>query len=117
MLGNSYAYTNPGDLIGAVSRSTDKLDIFVGGLGFYLDGIDEYVRPLGVQTTAWHPGLRDWTPWRSVAGGGTAYLASPVTAVSRSTGLIDIFATDEDKTVKTAAWAPDGRDWQGWWPA
>ena len=52
-----------------------------------------------------------------MAGGGTAYFVSPVTAVSRSTDMIDIFATDEDTTVKTAAWAPDGRDWQGWWPA
>ena len=116
--GNGYAvYATPGDLIGAVSRATDKLDIFVGGLGFYLDGIDEKIQPLGVQTTAWEPGFPDWTPWRSVAGGGTAYFVSPVTAVSRSTDLIDIFATDQDTTVKTAAWAPDGRDWQGWWPA
>jgi hypothetical protein len=100
-LSNSYPiYATPGDLIGAVSRSTDKLDIFVGGLQFYLDGVDQFEQPVGVQTTAWEPGFPDWTPWRSMAGGGTAYFASPVTAVSRSTDLIDIFATDQDTTVQ-----------------
>jgi hypothetical protein len=40
-----------------------------------------------------------------------------VTAVSRSTDLLDVFVVGLDGRVYTAACAPDSRDWQGWWPA
>lgn len=62
----------------AVSRSTDKLDIFTTDL----NGV--------IQTAAWQPGFSEWSEWRQVAGGVSAF-SSPVTAVSRSTDKLDIF--------------------------
>lgn len=87
----------------AVSRSTDKLDIFVVGI----DG--------GVYTAAWEPGADGWHGWWPV-GDLELPQAAPVHVVSRATDKLDIFATDLTGRVMTAAWAPGGEaGWQGWW--
>src|ERR1700733_5661871 len=96
----------PCSTVAAVSRSTDKLDVFVTGI----DG--------RVYTAAWEPsdggnGWRGWQPvWHVKAPPG-----SPVGAVSRSTNKMDVFVTGADGKVWTAAWAPsdDGKGFRGWW--
>jgi hypothetical protein len=111
----------PGAPIHAVSRSTDKLDIFAvtadapGVVGT-------------IVTSAWEPGFPQWSPWRQVTNG----IASPrahVTAVSRSADKLDIFVVSPDirnphgggpgefGLVFTAAWEPGPDDWRGWWTA
>jgi hypothetical protein len=55
--------------------------------------------------------------------GGAVYLFygklpladSIVSAVSRSSNLLDAFAVGTDHKVYTAAWAPGDASWQGWW--
>jgi hypothetical protein len=107
-----------GGPVGVVSRSKDKIDIFVSAVEFFVDDTTIIPKPLGVQTSAWKPGFTDWSPWRLVVDGGNTNWVSPVAAVSRNTDKLDIFATDTDGTVQTAAWEPDfGTDWHGWWPA
>ena len=78
----------------AVSRSADKLDIFVtdiershpdGGLG------------AGVHATAGMAGGIE---------GGRAAPGAPVTAVSRSADKLDVFVVGTDGRVWTAAWEP-----------
>ena len=105
--------------VSAVSRSTDKIDIFVTKVEFFLDDDNNIVpKFMGVQTSAWAPGFTEWRPWRLVAGGSDANWTSPVAAVSRNTDKLDIFATAANGVVQTAAWEPDfGADWHGWWPA
>jgi hypothetical protein len=113
-----YIFAANGAPVGAVSRSTDKLDIFVSRVVFVLDGNNYVTTAGGVVTSAWEPGFADWRPWRLVADGGDANWASPVAAVSRNTDKLDIFATAANGVVQTAAWEPDfGADWHGWWPA
>jgi hypothetical protein len=94
----------PGSPVHAVSRSTDKLDIFVTGT----DG--------GVYSAAWEPDFADgWHGWWRI-GGLAAPLGAHVNAVSRSTDKLDIFATDIHGAIQTAAWEPDFADgWHGWW--
>ena len=89
--------------VGAVSRSSDQLDIFV---------TDEDGRTM---TAAWAPWHADgWTDWRQVAAGQTSP-GAPITAVSRSTNLLDIFVTGPDGGVYTASWSPAHSDgWFGW---
>lgn len=44
-------------------------------------------------------------------------MGAPVHAVSRSADKLDIFFTDQDGRVMTAAREPAFTDgWQGWWP-
>jgi hypothetical protein len=53
-----------------------------------------------------------------IESGIFAASGAPVGAVSRNTDKLDIFATDTDGAVQTAAWEPDfGSDWHGWRPA
>jgi hypothetical protein len=93
----------PGALIHAVSRSTDKLDIFgtdIGGL---------------VLTASWQPAFADgWHGWSQVAGGRAAP-GAPVSAVSRSKDKLDIFVVGTDGQPWSAAWEPDFASWHGWW--
>jgi hypothetical protein len=87
----------------AVSRATDKLDIFAADVNG------------NILTSAWEPGFTQWRPWRQVAG-GTTIPGGHVTAVSRSADKLDIFAVGLNHGVYTAAWEPDfGPDWHGWW--
>jgi hypothetical protein len=117
-IGNINDTVNGGPVT-AVSRNTDKIDIFVSKVEFFISDDNQIVpKFLGVQTSAWEPGFTEWRPWRLVAGGGDANWTSPVAAVSRNTDKLDIFATAANGLVETAAWEPDfGADWHGWWPA
>lgn len=94
-----------GSYVHAVSRSADKLDIFV---------TDVKGR---VMTAAWEPAFKDgWHGWWHVKG-GMAAPGAPVTCVSRNKDKLDIFVTGQDGRVWTAAWQPAFTDWwHGWWP-
>ena len=87
-----------------MSRSADKLDVFVVGL----DGC--------CWTAAWEPAFTDWWHgwWRMrdrVFPQG-AYIG----AVSRSADKLDVFGTDSNGNIVTAAWEPAFTDgWHGWW--
>jgi hypothetical protein len=96
--------TLPGAPVGVVSRSTDKLDVFITGT----DGV--------VHTAAWEPrpGDTSWRGWWPVAN-GRATPGTPVTAVSRSRDKLDIFMVGLDGRVWTAAWQPGDTSWRGWW--
>ena len=93
-----------GAYIGAVSRSTDKLDIF---------GTDSGGR---VITAAWEPAFSDgWHGWWEIRG-GRAQAGAPVGVVSRSRDKLDVFVVGTDNTTYTAAWEPAFSDgWHGWW--
>jgi hypothetical protein len=94
----------PGAHVTAVSRSANKLDIFVVGT----DG--------GVYTAAWQPDGANWRGWWRV-GGLRAPQGAPVHAVVRGPDKLDIFATDVNGVVQTAAWdAAVPGAWRGWWP-
>ncbi|MFL6163643.1 MAG: hypothetical protein ACJ74U_15665 [Jatrophihabitantaceae bacterium] len=94
----------PGAHLTAVSRSADKLDVFVIGT----DG--------GVYTAAWQPEFADgWHGWWRI-GNAVVPQGSRVHAVSRSADKLDIFVTDVHGAVLSAAWQPDFADgWHGWW--
>ena len=92
----------PGGPISAVSRSLNKLDVFLA---------DNQGR---VVSAAWDPSLTKWAGWWQIRNGITAP-GGEVTGVSRSTDLLDIFTVGTDGQVATAAWAPGSSGWQGWW--
>jgi hypothetical protein len=94
----------PGAALHAVSRSANKLDVFVTGT----DG--------GTYTAAWEPAFTDgWHGWWRL-NGGRATLGAHITAVSRSTDKLDTFVIGMDSRIYTAAWTPTSGGWQGWWP-
>ena len=95
----------PGSPMYAVSRSRDKLDIFVAGL----DG--------GTYTAAWEPGFADgWHGWWRLRGGITG-LGGTIDAAVRSADHLDVVTVGLDRRVYTAAWEPAFTDWwHGWWP-
>ena len=94
-----------GSAVHAVSRSQDKLDIFVTDV----NGM--------VQTAAWEPSFTDWWHGWWLLNGGQAAPGAPVTAVSRSADKLDVFVVGLDGRVYTAAWEPTFTDWwHGWWP-
>ena len=94
----------PRTWISAVSRSTDKMDIFATGS----DG--------RVYTAAWERGDRRFRGWSWVASGQSCP-GAPVGAVSRSTDKLDVMLTGLDGRVLTAAWEPSDGSWnfRGWW--
>lgn len=87
-------------LVGAVSRSTDTLDIFAEDVRGYVYG------------AAWQPGT-GWQGWYWLPG-LESLIPTQVTAVSRSTDKIDLFTVDLNRHVKTAAW-DSANGWHGWW--
>ena len=90
--------------INVVSRSQDKLDVFVTDV----NGV--------VQTAAWEPGFGSRHGWWELRGGRAAP-GAPVNAVSRSRDKLDVFVTGTDGRVYTAAWEASFTDgWHGWWP-
>jgi hypothetical protein len=94
----------PGSPVAAVSRSANKLDVFVVGT----DG--------GCYTAAWEPAFTDWWHgwWR--IRDAVFPLGAPLTAASRSADKLDVFGTDAARKVITAAWEPAFADgWHGWW--
>ena len=94
----------PGAPVTSVSRSANKLDIFVTGT----DG--------GAYTAAWEPAFADgWHGWWRI-GGATFPQGAPISVVSRSADKLDIFATDSAGKTMSAAWEPAFADgWHGWW--
>ena len=95
----------PGAPVTVVSRGPDKLDVFVVGT----DG--------RVWTAAWEPSFTDWWHGWWPIGDIRVPQGSAVHAVSRSPDKLDIFATDVNGTIWTAAWEPSFTDgWHGWWP-
>lgn len=95
----------PGSPVHSVSRSADKLDIFVAGT----DG--------GTYTAAWEPAFADgWHGWWRLRGGVTG-LGGTVAGVSRSRDKLDVVTIGTDRRPYTAAWEPAFTDWwHGWWP-
>ena len=94
----------PGAPVSAVSRNTNKLDVFVVGT----DG--------HCYTAAWEPAFTDgWHGWWRILDPifpQGAYIG----AVSRSRDKLDVFGTDRNGRVLTAAWEPAFVDgWHGWW--
>jgi len=94
----------PGAPIHGVSRSADKLDLFV-------IGTDDRV-----YTAAWEADFADgWHGWWRLLD-GVAAAGAHVTAVSRSADHLDVFVIGTDNSIYTAAWEPDFADgWHGWW--
>ena len=94
----------PGAPVTAVSRSADKLDVFVTGT----DG--------HAYTAAWEPASSDgWHGWWRI-GDIALPQGARISAVSRSADHLDVFATDAEGVVRTAAWEPSFTDgWHGWW--
>ncbi|MGB4697073.1 MAG: hypothetical protein WBH08_04425, partial [Methanothrix sp.] len=85
---------DPESYIAAVSRGTDKLDIFVVG-------------PDGkVQANGWEPKFPcGWKGWQNVLD--TSFKpGSYLGAISRSSDWLDVFAASIDSRVYTAAWNP-----------
>ena len=94
----------PGARLHAVSRSANKLDVFVTGS----DGF--------VYTAAWEPAFTGWRGWWRL-NGGRATLGAPVTSVSRAANKLDTFVVGTDSRIYTAAWEPAfSNGWHGWWP-
>ena len=94
----------PGAPVMAVSRSKDKLDIFVVGT-------DQRV-----WSAAWAPSATNqWFGWFPI-GDVRVPQYSAVNVVSRSTDKLDLFVTDVNGVIRTAAWEPAFTDsWRGWW--
>jgi hypothetical protein len=98
---------SPHTPVGVVSRSRDKLDIFITGQ----DGAP--------YTGAWDQGeangqWRGW--WKMLTGVNPA--GGMITAVSREARKLDVFLVSNDGKVYTAAWDQHvaGGRWRGWWP-
>ena len=93
----------PGGPVTAVSRSKDKLDVFVVGTDNF------------IYTAAWEPAFADgWHGWWFL-NGGRAVHQSYITCVSRRPDFLDVFVVGLDGRAYTAAWSP-GNTWGGWWP-
>ena len=83
----------PGGPVTAVSRSADKLDVFV-------IGTDNTT-----YTAAWEPGFADgWHGWWNLNGGKAAH-GSYITGVSRRADFLDVFVIGLDGRVYSAAWS------------
>jgi len=93
-----------GGHINAVSRSSNKLDIFAIGNGGE------------TLTAAWEPSFRDgWHGWWHIQG-GRGRPGAPLHVASRSANKLDVFVTGTDGGTYTAAWEPAFTDgWHGWW--
>jgi hypothetical protein len=96
------AVATAGAHVGCVSRSRDKLDLFVVGT----DG--------RARTAFWNPTSSGWQGWSAI-GTRTFPQRAPIHAVSRSADKMDIFATDSSGKIVSAAWEPAFTDgFHGW---
>lgn len=97
-IGDLYAGTD--SYVSAVSRSTDKFDIFVAGD----DG--------QVWTAAYEPafGLRGWWPLSGIQVVENA----PVAAASPVTDELVIFVVDANGKLQASSWAPYLAGWTSW---
>ncbi|HEX8159497.1 MAG TPA: hypothetical protein VF526_19095 [Solirubrobacteraceae bacterium] len=94
--------TQAGNPVFGVSRSANKLDVFVVG------------SDNTIYTAAWEPAFSDgWHGWWNLNGGQAAH-GSIVTAVSRRPDFMDVFVIGRDGRAYSAAWSP-GQPWRGWW--
>lgn len=85
--------------VAAVSRSADKLDIFV---------VDDAGR---IMTGAWEPG-RDWGgPWR--IGDLVVAPGAPITATSVGPDQLEVFVGDREGRVHATHW-PSPNGWSDW---
>jgi CubicO group peptidase (beta-lactamase class C family) len=93
-----------GGSISAVSRDPEKLDLFLVST----DG--------GVYTAAWDQNVAGgWRGWWRI-GDLRARPGSPVAAVSRDPGKLDVFVAGDDGKTYTAAWDQNvAGGWRGWW--
>jgi hypothetical protein len=98
-------WAQAGSPIHAVSRSIDKLDIFVAGV----DG--------GTYTAQWQPSFIDgWHGWFWLRGGATG-LGGTITCVSRGMDKLDVVTVGANRRPYTASWEPTFTDgWHGWSP-
>lgn len=97
----------PGSAIGGTSRGQGMVDVFVTGKDGHV-----YTAARGPQTN------NVWAGWWKV-GDGVFLPGTPIAAISRSEGRLDIFATGLDGRVWSAAYGPgtDGEwNWIGWFP-
>jgi NTE family protein len=95
--------STPAGRISAVSRAQDNLDIFV------TDSTGH------IRWSHWDPmQAGGWSAWGPPVD-GLIKPGQPITAVSRGTGLIDLFIVGLDGHVRTAAFSPS-QGWAGWWP-
>ena len=90
--------------VAPVSRSTDRLDLFVTDVKGK------------IRTASWEPSFSDgWRGWREI-NGGRAGDGAPLHAVARSQDKLDVFVVSSDSKAYTAAWEPAFTDgWHGWW--
>ncbi|HWN11361.1 MAG TPA: peptidoglycan DD-metalloendopeptidase family protein [Pyrinomonadaceae bacterium] len=97
----------PGAPVGAVSRHSNKLDVFVVGN----DG--------RIYTAAWDQNVGDakWRGWWNIQEGKNCPPGAPVSAVSRDANKLDVFVVGNDGRIYTAAWDQNVGDakWRGWW--
>ncbi len=96
-----------GSAIGAASRRAGLVDIFVTAKDGHV-----YTAARGPQTN------NVWAGWWKV-GDGVFLPGTPIAAVSRSEGRLDLFAPGLDGRVWSAAYGPgaDGKwEWVGWFP-
>jgi hypothetical protein len=91
--------------IAAVSKSPGQIDLFAVGSP---DGPDGF----GGVYTAWWNAEDDWSGWSRVAFGAFAQ-QTPIAAVSKNPGQIDLFAIGGDGGAYTAWWNAED-DWTGW---
>jgi hypothetical protein len=98
----SEGMATPDTSVTAVSRSKDKLDIFMVGM----DG--------RVWTAAWEPGDTAWRGWWPIGNLVFAPM-TPINCVSRSENKLDVFIRGADKAIYSAAWEADNRGWRYWW--
>ncbi|MFN0102286.1 MAG: LamG-like jellyroll fold domain-containing protein [Bryobacteraceae bacterium] len=96
----------PGSPVSAVSRDSNKLDIFVAGN----DG--------KVYTAAWdaHAANQQWMGWWTILDAQVP-AGAHVTAVSRHPNKLDVFVVASNQGAFTAAWelGVNGSQWMGWW--
>lgn len=96
-----------GSAIAAASRGQDMVDIFVTGKDGHV-----YTAARGPQTN------NVWAGWWKV-GEGVFLPGTPIAALSRSEGRLDLFAIGLDGRVWSAAYGPDTNGewgWVGWFP-
>lgn len=95
----------PGSRISAVSRTSDRIDLF----GVAYDGT--------VNTALWHH-LEGWSHWRNIGGNFLLGAGGGVTAIARDPDNLQLFIVGDDGIVYTAWWQ-QGHDWvglEGWTP-
>jgi hypothetical protein len=101
------SYFFRGTPLGAVSSRPDVVDVFATDFSGC------------VYRVTWSPysgGFWEWQPINYWLGYQEMGPSSPVTAISRSTDKIDVFATaTANDSIETAAWDLTN-EWHGWWP-